>query len=76
MSKEAAKALYMPPFKFIRGYIYDAHNHMVADNNVQDGAIAQVRGWGRISYMKDAAPLQDCVGHLIAEALTKHWELL
>ena len=66
--------LYEPPFKFEHGYIYDAKQNMVADDDdVGSHVAAQVRGWGRISYMEDAKALQDEVGVYIAELLTKHW---
>lgn len=73
-----AFSLYRPPFRFEHGYIFDNDNCMVAD---QDDAcittvgkkIAQVRGWGRISYMIDPENLQDIVGQLIAQALTEYW---
>ena len=29
--REKALALYTPPFKYFRGYIYDSQNSMVAD---------------------------------------------
>lgn len=70
--RDKALALYKPPFRFIHGYIYDADSNMVAD----DGGILRVRGWGRISYMDDAAALQDEVGSLIADALTDFWNRL
>ena len=66
--------LYTPPFKYVRGYIHDSKGLMVSDD---DGAAAniihRVRGWGRLSYMADAAKLQDKAGHMIAEALTEYW---
>lgn len=73
-----ALAIYKPPFRFDRyGYIWDADNHMVADNHIEkdaDGAALRVRGWGRISYLEDAEQLQDEVGRMIAQALTEYWE--
>ena len=67
--KAQALALYKPPFKHIHGYIWDSDNHMVAD----DGGMMRVRGWGRIQKQPDAEKLQDTVGDLIADALTKYW---
>lgn len=76
--RQRAIALYQPPFTFNRfGYITDANHQPVADNNVSDDesgkALLRVRGWGRISYMDDAAPLQDQVGLELMEALNAHW---
>ena len=76
--RQRAIALYQPPFNFNRfGYITDANHQTVADNNVSDDesgkALLRVRGWGRISYMDDAAPLQDQVGLELMEALNAHW---
>lgn len=65
-------AMYAPPFKFHKGYLWDSKMHMVADAH-DEMAIARVRGWGRISYMKNPAELQDAVGAVIAEALNDYW---
>lgn len=70
--RDRAIALYKAPFKFSMGYIWDANNKMVADE-IKDGVILRIRGWGRIQDMPDAANLQDEVGKLIAELLTEHW---
>lgn len=74
--RQRARGLYVPPFKFECGYIFDANGKMVADQD--DGGRAQdsplrIRGWGRIGQLDDAEALQDEVGHLIAELLTRHW---
>jgi len=69
--REAAIALYKPPFRFDSGYIFDAENQMVADQH--ETSICRVRGWGRIGYMGNAEALQNKVGELIAEALTNLW---
>jgi hypothetical protein len=68
LTKEAFK-LYWPPFKYQKGYIYDSKGNMVADQ-----AALRVRGWGKISYMKDPEELQDTVGVLFAQALTEFWK--
>jgi hypothetical protein len=68
--REAARKLYRPPFRYECGYIFDADHHMVADQTAHS---LRVRGWGRISYMKDPREIQDAVGVLIAEALTAAW---
>lgn len=70
--KEIALGLYEAPFRYSRGYIWDAKNHMVADDEGQDIAL-RVRGWGRISYMPEPETLQDTVGELIAQAMSEFW---
>ena len=74
--RKRAVALYKAPFKFdVRGgYIWDANHEMVADGLGEAGHMLQVRGWGRISYLPEPGALQDTVGELFAELLTKHWE--
>lgn len=69
--KAEALGLYLPPFRYVHGYIYDARNNMVAD---ESGHCLRVRGWGRISYLKDPETLQDAAGEIIAEALTEYWQ--
>lgn len=74
----AAFALYRPPFRFEHGYIWDAGNNMVADqddacSDAVSSEIARVRGWGRICSMPEPMALQDKVGELIAAALTEYW---
>lgn len=79
--RDRAFKLYRAPFRFERGYIWDADNEMVADDHVGDAAeinpdvapAARVRGWGRIGYLPEAEATQDAVGALFAEALTKLW---
>ena len=73
-----AFALYRPPFRFEHGYIWDAGNNMVADqddacSDAVSNEIARVRGWGRICSMPEPMVLQDAVGALIANALTEYW---
>lgn len=72
-----ALSIYTPPFRYDEyGYIWDANNHMVADNHIEkdsDGAALRVRGWGRISYMKNPEAIQDALGELMAKALTEFW---
>lgn len=66
--------LYRAPFKFMCGYIFDANNEMVSDKAGDlEELISRLRGWGRISYLPDPEKLQDTVGELLAELLTKHW---
>jgi len=78
--RKAAMAIYTPPFRFQYGYIYDSQNHMVADQggcgdtNTVEGAVAlQIRGWGRIGYMPNAAALQDEVGAMVVDALNAYY---
>lgn len=81
--RRRALDLYAPPFEFKHGYVFDSKGRMVADDTIDysdrpsdslDGAIVlRIRGWGRISYLPDAEALQDEVGRLLAEALTKFW---
>ena len=68
--KAEALGLYRPPFRYEHGYIYDARNYMVAD---ESSHCLRVRGWGRISYLKNPEALQDAAGELVAEALTEYW---
>jgi hypothetical protein len=71
--KQHALELYTPPFRYYRGYIFDANNNMIADNPCED-AVVRIRGWGRISYMPEPEKLQDAVGELIAEALNEYYD--
>lgn len=82
---QVALGLYKPPFKYVSGYVLDADNNTVADNNAGNDADIQgpanlaleVRGWGRISKLKTDFPnggIQDEVGRLMALALTEYWE--
>ena len=64
--RQAAFDLYVPPFRYERGYIWDSNDHMVSDNdmgNVKGLIATRIRGWGRIQYMDKpelrAAALQD-----------------
>lgn len=68
--------LYNPPFKYQYGYIFDRDNNTVADMDSIDGEkrlVLRIRGWGRISYYKNAEALQDEIGEHIAKALTEYW---
>lgn len=69
----AALELYKPPFRFDRGYIFDADSRMVYDNEGVD-TMGRVRGWGRIQYLPNPEALQDKVGEMIAEALNDFWK--
>lgn len=70
--RAAAMAVYTPPFRYHKGYIWDSKNLMVADNEGVEGAVAsRVRGWGRLQYMPNAEALQDEVGAMMADALNR-----
>ena len=76
--REAALAIYTPPFRYEHGYVWDSNNEMVSDGQGMRGLLAaRIRGWGRIQYMDDpagrAAALQDEIGHMVAEALNAFW---
>ena len=72
--RKAAMAVYTPPFKFQRGYIFDSQQLMVADDDNVDGAVAaRVRGWGRLSYLPNGAELQDEIGQMMADALNAYY---
>jgi hypothetical protein len=74
--RSRAVALYVPPFRYLHGYVYDSHGHMVADHGGSEEPSSlglRVRGWGRIGGMPESAALQDAVGALIAELLTANW---
>lgn len=72
--RDRARALYKPPFRLEHGYIIDSSGRHVADQAGDDvKAMLRIRGWGRIGYLNDPEKLQDTVGELIAEALTKYW---
>lgn len=69
-----ALALYVPPFRHEKGYIYDSVDNVVADDGKPQLAVpARVRGWGRIGYMENAAELQDEIGAILVEALNDFW---
>ena len=81
--RAAAMAVYKPPFKYKYGYIYDSQNLMVADDGgigkeepgVEGAVAARVRGWGRLGYLPNGAELQDEIGHMMADALNKLYEV-
>ena len=73
-SRGQAIGCFKSPFRYQSGYVFDANNRMVAD--MPWSAVCRVRGWGRLQYRTDCDPeaLQDMVGILIAEALTRLWD--
>ena len=62
-----------PPFFFRVGYIFDDDGNMIADE-AGVGALARMRGWGRLGGIKNAEELQDAIGKHIAQAMTEYWE--
>ena len=68
-----ALKLCKPPFFFRVGYIFDSTGNMIADE-AGVGAIARMRGWGRLGGMENAEDLQDAIGKHIAQAMTEYWE--
>ncbi len=64
-----ALKLYRPPFRHEHGYIWDNNNEMVLDQADLVETSWRIRGWGRISYLKDPEQLQDAVAALVGEAL-------
>lgn len=75
--RKVALGAFKAPFTYIRGYIWDAADQMVADNHVErDHTPAlRVRGWGYLQKLPNGAEVQDEVGRQLAEALTVHWEI-
>lgn len=73
LTKEALSK-YTPPFKYSRGYIFDANQRMISDDGDPVESVARIRGWGYLSKFEDAEALQDKIGELMAQALTEFWE--
>ena len=71
-NEQIALELYTPPFRFQGGYIWDAKNNMVSDDEGSD-SVQRVRGWGKIGCLPEGEKIQDAVGELIARALTEFW---
>lgn len=72
--RKEAMRIYTPPFKYFRGYIHDAEGHMVSDDDeVQRTVAHRIRGWGRISYLPNAAAIQDEIGVMMADALNEYY---
>lgn len=81
--RQATLDLYIPPFRYVGGYIYDSNNNMVADSGTDlahGTIISRIRGWGRIAYLDNnmarAEQLQDEAGKIVAEALNMYWKTL
>ena len=78
--KQKALELLKPPFKFECGYIFDSakNENMVCDDGgeIELGAIARLRGWGRLGKLDDGEQVQDAIGEVIAEALNQYFDRL
>lgn len=79
--RQATLDLYIPPFRYVGGYIYDSNNNTVADSGTDTAhgtIISRIRGWGRIAYLDNpkgrAEQLQDEAGRIVAEALNMYWK--
>lgn len=48
---------------------YEAMGTMMFDAN--NNHILDIRGWGRLQYIKDGAAIQDSIGHFIADAINE-----
>lgn len=79
--RKEAMSMYVAPFKYLHGYVFDARNQMVSDNgndsdanSVEGSVAARVRGWGRFSYFENGAEVQDEVGQMMADALNDYYE--
>ena len=74
--------LYVPPFSYQYGYIYDGNGNVFADDPAENLTnLVRVRGWGYLTGKgaqgidhDTAAEIQDEIGEMIAEALTEYWE--
>jgi hypothetical protein len=75
-ARKVAMKTYAPPFKFHRGYVFDAGGHMVADDDmVKETVATRVRGWGYINgRFPEPEKLQDEIGAMIADALTEYYK--
>jgi hypothetical protein len=75
--REKAMEILKPPFKFECGYIFDSapdQNMVADDHDCETGTIARLRGWGRLGKLDDGDAIQDAIGQIIADALTKYFE--
>lgn len=58
---EDVNKLIKSPVEFVRGYIHDAEGNV----------IMQVRGWGRLQYLKNPEEKQDAIGRFVADAINE-----
>lgn len=61
--KKTFKSLYSSPFR------YDKMGQEIRDS--KNNQVLDIRGWGRLGYMKDGAKLQDEVGEYICYLLNE-----
>ncbi|AXF52954.1 MAG: hypothetical protein [Caudoviricetes sp.] len=79
--QKQALAVYLPPFQFSHGYVFDSAGRMVADEG-RDNELDQlastvgvrIRGWGHLGKLKNGAEVQDTIGELAAAALNAYWK--
>lgn len=80
--QKQALAVYLPPFQFSHGYVFDSAGRMVADegrehdlDQLASTVGMRIRGWGHLGKLKNGAAVQDTIGELAAEALNAFWKL-
>lgn len=74
-------AVYTPPFRYYRRYIFDNAGHMVSDSGEALGNLgtagavaAHFRGEGKLSYLPEGPAIQDEIGRMMADALNEYYE--
>lgn len=79
--QKQALAVYLPPFQFSHGYVFDSAGRMVADegrehelDQLASTVGMRIRGWGHLGKLKNGAEVQDTIGELAAEALNAFWK--
>lgn len=79
--QKQALAVYLPPFQFSHGYVFDSAGRMVADegrehelDQLASTVGMRIRGWGHLGKLKNGAAVQDTIGELAAEALNAFWK--
>ncbi|WP_429951456.1 hypothetical protein ACQYWY_07055 [Comamonas sediminis] len=79
--QKQALAVYLPPFQFSHGYVFDSAGRMVADegrehelDHLASTVGVRIRGWGHLGKLKNGAAVQDAIGELAAEALNAFWK--
>jgi hypothetical protein len=79
--QKQALAVYLPPFQFSYGYVFDSAGRMVADegrehelDQLASTVGVRIRGWGHLGKLKNGAEVQDTIGELAAAALNAFWK--
>lgn len=79
--QKQALAVYLPPFQFSHGYVFDSAGRMVADegrehelDQLASTVGVRIRGWGHLGKLKNGAEVQDTIGELAAAALNAYWK--